>query len=413
MKASIITIGDEILIGQIVDTNSAWLSQKLNKAGIIVQEIRSVSDEREQIKDSVSELFKVSDIILVTGGLGPTNDDITKSVLCELFDCGMVLNEDALNNVRELLGRRGIEINENNHSQAMVPEKAQIFVNKLGTAPGMMFQKGEKLLFSMPGVPFEMKYLSEKHFIPYLKDHFKLGRIFHKTILTSGIPEAILAEKISDWEDSLPEEIKLAYLPTPGYIRLRLSIYNATDDLIELVEQKSVELKQIIPDNYKSDVDNKPEELIADLLIARNKTLSTAESCTGGKIASMITSKSGSSAYFKGSVVSYANEIKADVLNVNIDDLLNHGAVSQTVVEQMAEGVRELLKTDFAVSTSGIAGPGGGTAEKPVGTVWIGVATPDKTISRKFQFFNDREVNIQRSANAALIMLIDETLNDV
>ncbi len=408
MNASIITIGDEILIGQIVDTNSAWLSEKLNQAGVIVKEIRSVSDSKEQIMDAVDDMLAISDVVFVTGGLGPTNDDITKTVFCEMFSCGLVLNQDALKNVHEMLGKRGISVNENNHNQAMVPEKCQVFVNKLGTAPGMMFKKGEKLIFSMPGVPFEMKYLSEKHFIPYIKEHFQLGKIYHKTILISGIPEAILAEKLTDWENSLSEQIKLAYLPSPGLIRLRLSVYDSNDKLVELVQQKIDELKQIIPNNYKSDIDSKPEELIANLLIEKNKTISTAESCTGGKIASMITSKAGSSEYFKGSVVSYANEIKSDLLNVDKNDLQNYGAVSQQVVEQMAKGVRKLMKTDYAVSTSGIAGPDGGTEEKPVGTVWIGLATPVKVISKKFLFYNDREINIQRSANAALMMLIDE-----
>jgi nicotinamide-nucleotide amidase len=413
MQASIITIGDEILIGQIVDTNSAWLSKKLNEVGIIVNEIRSIGDQREQIISSINDSFEVSDFVFITGGLGPTNDDITKNVLCEMFDCDLVLNNDTLQNVKELLGRRGIQINEQNHAQAMVPEKAKVFVNELGTAPGMMFKRGEKLLFSMPGVPFEMKYLMEFKFIPYLKQNFNLGSIYHKTILTAGIPESILAEKLSDWENSLPEQIKFAYLPTPGFVRLRLSIYDSNDELISVAEQKVIELQQIIPDNFKTADDKRPEELIGVLLNRFGKTVSTAESCTGGKIASMITSKAGSSAYFKGSVVSYDNEVKMNVLGVTKESLEKYGAVSASVVEQMAQGARKLLNTDYAISVSGIAGPDGGTPKKPVGTVWIGFATYNKTISKKFLFYNDREINISRSANAALMMLIDEILNQL
>jgi len=408
MKASIITIGDEILIGQIVDTNSAWMANELNSIGIQVHEIRSISDDKHQIISSINELLQVSDFIFMTGGLGPTNYDITKNVLCEMLDCDLVLNEDALSNVRELLGKRGYEINENNYYQAMVPEKAKVFVNKLGTAPGMMFRIGEKLLFSMPVVPFEMKYLIENKFIPYLKEQYNFESIFHKTILTSGLPEAMLAQKLSVWENSLPEEIKLAYLPSPGYIRLRLSVYNANNDLVNLVEQKVSELKTIIPENFKTDNDLKPDELVADILVKTGLSLATAESCTGGKIASMLTARPGSSVYFKGSVISYSNEVKINVLGVSPEDLEEFGAVSSQVVEQMAIGARKLLNTDYALSTSGIAGPDGGTPEKPVGTVWIGLASKDKVISEKLQLFKEREFNILGSANAVLMMLINE-----
>ncbi len=411
MQASIITIGDEILIGQIIDTNSAWLSKKLNQAGISVHEIRSVGDEKEQIITAVNDLMNCSDFVFITGGLGPTNDDITKNVLCEMFDCEFVLNDDALQNVKDLLRRRGIQINEHNHDQAMVPEKAEVFVNKLGTAPGMMFREGKKLLFSMPGVPFEMKYLTEFKFIPFIKQNYSLGSIYHKTILITGLPEAILADKLTEWENSLLKEIKLAYLPTPGFVRLRLSIYDSNDQLISIAEQKVIELQKLIPDNFKTADDKRPEELVGVLLKKLGKTVSTAESCTGGKIASMITSKAGSSAYFKGSVIAYDNDVKMNLLGVNKDVLEKYGAVSALVVEQMAQGVKKLLKTDYAISVSGIAGPDGGTPEKPVGTVWIGLATPEKTISKHFLFYNDREININRSANAVLMMLIDEILD--
>lgn len=410
MQASIITIGDEILIGQIIDTNSAWLAQQLNNIGVSVHEIRSVADKKEQMVGAINELFKFSDFVFITGGLGPTNDDITKKVLCEMFQCDLVLSESALQNVHELLGRRGISINEHNYNQAMVPAKAEVFINKLGTAPGMMFKGCKKLLFSMPGVPFEMKYLCENEFLPYIKKNYKLSQIFHKTILTSGLPEAILAEKLSNWENSLPKEMNLAFLPTPGFVRLRLSIYDANKESIEVLEKKVNELKQIIPDNFKTADDQKPEELLGVLLKEKNQTVSTAESCTGGKIAAMLTSKPGSSAYFNGSVVAYCNDVKMNVLAVESKVLEEHGAVSSQVVEQMAEGVKELLKTDYSISVSGIAGPDGGTDEKPVGTVWIGVATPDRIISKKYLFYNDREININRSANAGIMMLINEIL---
>ncbi len=408
MRASIITIGDEILIGQIVDTNSVWLSKELNKAGIIVNEIRSIGDDKEQIISAINDLFEISDFVFITGGLGPTKDDITKNVLCEIFDCGLVLSDDALQNLKRLLGVRGIEINEQNYSQALVPEKSQVFVNKVGTACGMMLKRGEKLLFSMPGVPFEVQYLTEYEFIPYIKKTHKLGNIFHKTILTSGLPEAVLAEKIADWENSLPKEIKLAFLPTPGYVRLRMSIYNANDDLLALVDKKLNELKSIIPKCFKSSEDLNLAVLVGTLLTKYGKTISTAESCTGGKIASMIVENAGSSAYYKGSVIAYDYEAKVNVLNVDKHIMEEFGAVSSQVVEQMAQAVRKLLNTDYAISVSGIAGPDGGTPDKPVGTVWIGLATPEKTLSEKFLFFYDRKINILRTTNTALLMLIDE-----
>lgn len=408
MHASIITIGDEILIGQIVDTNSAWMAQKLNEVGINVVEIRSVGDDKGQIISAIQELLKSTDYVFMTGGLGPTNDDITKKVLCEMLNCDLVLNQDALDNVKDLLGRRGIDINENNHNQAMVPQKAEVFVNKLGTAPGMMFRFDKKLLFSMPGVPFEMQHLMTNHFIPQIKNSSVPQKIFHKTILTTGLPEAILAEKLTNWENGLPGEIRLAYLPSPGFIRLRLSLYDATDDLLKTLDRKVVELKSIIPDNFINDQNLNPDQLVSELLANNNKTLSTAESCTGGKIASIITSHPGSSKIFKGSVVAYDNDVKVNVLGVEADLIEKYGAVSSQVVEQMASGVRRLLKTDFALATSGIAGPDGGTPEKPVGTVWVALATPKKVVSRKLLLFKQREFNIIGAANAAILMLVDE-----
>lgn len=407
MQASVITIGDEILIGQIVDTNSAWISQKLNETGIRVNYVISVGDNKADIVEAILNMMSKTDIVLITGGLGPTNDDITKNVLCGLFDTKPVLNEGVLENIKELLGKRGIVINQNNYGQAMVPEAALVLNNKAGTAPGMLFEKDGKYLISMPGVPFEMKYIMESHVLPFIKSTFKTKPILHKTILVVGLAESVLAEKIADWENALPGFVKLAYLPSPGFIRLRMSIYESKSEDMQLLENLLTGLKLIIPENIIAEDDVKPEVLIGNLLKERGKSMSTAESCTGGKIASMITAVPGSSAYFKGSVVSYDNEVKLNVLKVNEADLVKYGAVSQQVVEQMAKGALKLLNTDFSVAVSGIAGPDGGTEEKPVGTVWIAVASETKVVSKKYLFFNDREINILRAANTALAMLTE------
>jgi nicotinamide-nucleotide amidase len=407
MNASIITIGDEILIGQIVDTNSAWMAQKLNEVGVRITQIISVGDNKEDIVKAIETLMAKTELVLITGGLGPTNDDITKNVLCELFDSKLVLSDVVLQNINELLSQRGFTMNSNNYAQAMVPQNAIVLNNKMGTACGMLFEKDGKYLISMPGVPFEMKHLMETQVLPFVKKTFINKPILHKTILIIGLPESILAEKIAVWENALPDFVKLAYLPSPGFIRLRLSIYEAEPDQHLLIDSLAEKLKSIIPQNIIAEEDVKPEVLIGNLLKEQGKTLSTAESCTGGKIASMITSIPGSSAYFKGSVVSYANEVKMNVLNVQKSDLEKYGAVSEQVVKQMAHGALKLLNTDFSIAVSGIAGPEGGTPEKPVGTIWIAVASKEKTVSKKFQSLNNREVNILRAANTALAMLIE------
>ncbi|MDD3860731.1 MAG: competence/damage-inducible protein A, partial [Bacteroidales bacterium] len=411
MKATIITIGDEILIGQIIDTNSAWISQKLNEVGIIVKEIRSIGDNKEQIINTIAEMLNVSDLVLVTGGLGPTNDDITKNVLCDFFESKLILSESVLENINELLSKRGFKMNAKNQAQAMVPNNAKILNNKMGTAPGMLFEKNGKYLISMPGVPFEMKHLMETQVLPFIKDKFTNKPIIHKTLMVVGLPESMLAEKIADWENALPKFVHLAYLPSPGFIRLRLSIYEAELEHNNLIGELTTSLIKIIPDNIFAEIDVKPEVLIGQLLIAQEKTLSTAESCTGGTIASMITSIPGSSSYFKGSVVSYDNEVKQNILQVKQNDLLQFGAVSQQVVEQMAKGVLNLLKTDYAIAVSGIAGPDGGTPEKPVGTIWIAVASKEKILCKLFHSLNNREINILRAANTALAMMIEMIKN--
>ena len=408
MNAGIIIIGDEILIGQVVDINSSWISREMNKIGFRTETVITVGDDGKSISDAIDKCFDVADVVFMTGGLGPTKDDITKKVICEKFGTELVLDEKVLANVADMLGRRGIAMTENNRGQALVPASATVINNAVGTAPGIMMEGDGKLLFSMPGVPFEMRYLMEHEIIPLIKKHYNLKPVFHKTLLLTGIAESILAEKISDWEDSLDKNVKLAYLPAYSSIRLRLSVYESDDNTEAYISTKVKELEKIVPENIIAYEDIKLEELVGKLLKEKHSTVATAESCTGGKVASLITSVSGSSEYYKGSVVSYCNEVKANVLGVNSADLEKYGAVSSTVAEQMASGVRKLLGVDYAVSTTGIAGPTGGSDEKPVGTVWIAVATPTKVVSRKYVFGKDRSINIERFAASALSMLIVE-----
>ena len=408
MNAGIIIIGDEILIGQVVDINSSWISREMNKIGFRTETVITVGDDGKSISDAIDKCFEVADVVFMTGGLGPTKDDITKKVICEKFGTELVLDEKVLANVADMLGRRGIAMTENNRGQALVPATATVINNAVGTAPGIMMERDGKLLFSMPGVPFEMRYLMEHEIIPLIKKHYNLKPVFHKTLLLTGIAESILAEKISDWEDSLDMNVKLAYLPAYSSIRLRLSVYEPDDNTEAYISAKVKELEQIVSENIIAYEDIKLEELVGKLLKDRHSTVATAESCTGGKVASLITSISGSSEYYKGSVVSYCNEVKANVLGVSRADLEKYGAVSSTVAEQMASGVRKLLGVDYAVATTGIAGPTGGSDEKPVGTVWIAVATPTKVVSRKYVFGKDRAINIERFAASALSMLIVE-----
>lgn len=405
MKAGIITIGDELLIGQVIDTNSAWIASELNKLGVAVIEKKSIADIEEHISLSISEYLQKYDIVFITGGLGPTNDDKTKNVLCKIFKSQLVLNNEVLNNILILLSKRNIPINENNKNQAMVPDKAIILQNEIGTAPGLMFTQNNKYLFALPGVPFEMKNIFQNHIVKILKENLNIRPILHKTILTGGLPESVLAEKINKWETNLPDYIKLAYLPSPGYIRLRLSIYDLHENNLATLETMTDELKQIIPDNIIIEEDTTPEKALRKILQQKKLTISTAESCTGGKIASLITSVSGSSAYFKGSIIAYSNEIKTQFLDIPEKILKNYGAVSKEVVEAMALNIKIKFNTDLSIAVSGIAGPDGGTNEKPVGTIWIAVASKNKVYSKKFNFSNDRLINIERTANTAIIML--------
>ena len=407
MKAEIITIGDEILIGQIVDTNSAWMGEQFNLNGIEIYQITSVHDDHDHIIRAIKNAEQHADLVVITGGLGPTKDDITKHTLCEYFNTKLVFHEPTLKTIYERFKFRGIDMNKMNRDQAMLPESCTILPNKMGTAPGMWFEKNDTIFVSMPGVPFEMKYLVEFEVLPRLRETGRTKAIFHKTVLTQGVPESMLAERIADWEDALPTHIKLAYLPNPMAVRLRLSAIG--DDLEALksdVEKEIEKLKIIIPEAiFGYDLETMAE-VIGRELVQQNKKLAVAESCTGGYISHLITSVTGSSEYYNGSVTSYSNEMKEKLLGVSRENLEKYGAVSEQVAREMVEGVKRVMNADYAVATTGIAGPTGGTEEKPVGTVWIAVSGPEKTWVKKYTFVGDqRDRNIVRSGQSALQLL--------
>lgn len=406
MNAIIITIGDEILLGQILDTNSRYIASGLTGLGVEVVEMLSVPDKREEIYETVDYAMQEADLIIVTGGLGPTKDDVTKKVLAEYFGSRLVMNEEAMGWLKELLGGRGIALNENNRSQAILPDNCRILRNYKGTASGMWFERGWKSLISLPGVPFEMEHLMQTYVLPDLKVKYPHLQLKFRMLKVYDIPESELAQRLEGWENALPDGLQLAYLPSPGWVKLRLT---ARGEAVKRLGEYYEGLKTVLNGlNYTEGEEGALEKQFGEILRDKGVTISTAESCTGGYIAHLITSVAGSSAYFKGSVVSYADEVKIKVLGVNPADIEARGVVSETVVIQMAEGVRKLLGTDYAVSTSGIAGPDGGTPEKPVGTVWIGVATPDKTFARKFVFSFTRERNIAKAAAKALELVLNE-----
>jgi nicotinamide-nucleotide amidase len=412
MLAEIITIGDELLIGQVVDTNSAWMAQQLNLAGISVKQITSVSDDQDHILTALEDAQERADIVLMTGGLGPTKDDITKKTLCAYFKTSLVFNEEMYKNVERLFFAFGKEVTPVNRLQAEVPAGCIPLLNTLGTAPGMWFEKNGKVVVALPGVPYEMKALMLDKVLPRLVKKYALPHILHRTVLTQGIGESFLAGLIADWENSLSEHgIKLAYLPSPGMVRLRLSVKGKDAAALKnTVDRKIEELRPLIAEYiYGFEEYGKARETFADLVgkLLREKggTLCTAESCTGGYIAHLITQVPGSSAYFKGSVVAYANEIKTMELDVPADLIEKHGAVSKEVAERMALHIRKKFGTHYSVAVTGIAGPGGGSDEKPVGTVWIAVASEKGMVSEKFRFGNSRERNIRKAADTALNML--------
>jgi len=406
MVAEIITIGDEILIGQVVDTNSAWISQHLNEFGVRVVQITSVRDDRQTIMAAFDEAFGHADLVLVTGGLGPTKDDITKHTLAEYFHTKLIRDQATYDYLDRWITAKGMRFNELNQHQANVPEGCLVLPNHNGTAPGMWFEQRGKILVSMPGVPFEMKALMAEEVLPRLKSHFKLDHIIHKTAITYGIPESELALRLEAWEDALPADLKLAYLPNPNNIRLRLSAYNGDENAIQKEIDRQFELlKEIIPGHFLGFETATLEEAVAALLTERGETLSVAESCTGGAIASRFTAMPGASNYFLGGVVSYSNAMKENILGVDAGDLRRYGAVSEQVAKQMAEGIRRTTGSTYALSTTGIAGPDGGTPEKPVGTVWMALATPDGVFVEHRLFGSLREQNIQRASSHVIDML--------
>ncbi|WP_282117195.1 competence/damage-inducible protein A [Cellulophaga baltica] len=412
MNAEIITIGDEILIGQIVDTNSAFIGKELNKIGVSVYQITSIQDEKSHILQALKDAESRVDIVIITGGLGPTKDDITKHTLCEYFDDSLVQNEMVLDHVKELFKKyiSTSPLLQVNIDQALVPSKATILHNANGTAPGMWMTKNNTVFVSLPGVPFEMKYLITNEVVPKIQKEFNRPFILHKTIITYGIGESALADRISEWEEGLPSSVKLAYLPSLGMVRLRLSAKGAVQEGVEAVMASETKKLYLLIDDviYGEEDDETIEAVIAKLLTSKKMTLSMAESFTGGTISEHLTAIPGASAYFKGCLVSYATEVKINVLNVPKEVVKMHSVVSAQVAEAMAINVRKLLKSDFSIATTGNAGPTKGDSNEEVGSVFIAVATPKGVYSEKFMMGSQRERVVQKSVNKALEMLQKE-----
>lgn len=406
MLADIITIGDEILIGQIVDTNSAWMADFLEKNGIKVRQITSVSDAPEHITTSVDHSMKCADVVFVTGGLGPTNDDVTKKTLCAFFEDELVFDNNVFSHIESFFAKRKRRVNEYTKSQALVPSRCKVVKNDLGTAPGMWFENKNKIVVAMPGVPMEMKHMMKGVMEMLKKDH-SMPEIVHKTIYVRGIVESHLAEMVSEWESALPSEIKLAYLPSLGCLRLRFTAVGYNRKWIqELIDENIKSLKSIIGDLYSSHQTNIDQEIVGKLLVQNNLTISSAESCTGGSLAKLITSVDGSSNYFKGSVVAYTEEVKEKILGVQSSTIEKHGLVSLEVVSEMALASKSLFQTDYSIATSGIAGPAGGTKENPVGTICFAIATPTEVFTFKKRYSFGRVQNIDECSKDILKKLL-------
>jgi len=415
MKATIVTIGDEILIGQIVDTNSGFIAKSLDKIGIQITEMLSISDDKNHILDTFASLQNKVDLVIITGGLGPTKDDITKHTFCDYFEDTLVVNQAVLAHVTELIeGFYKRPITQLNKDQALVPSKCEVLFNKMGTAPGMWMKKENTVYISLPGVPYEMKYLIEEVIVPKIIKEYERPFIIHKTILTYGQGESIIAERIEVWENNLPEFIKLAYLPAPGRVRLRLSARGTDKKLLEkTIEENVHSLTKIIGDIIVGfDEDETIEVVLGRLLTKQRKTISTAESCTGGKIAERITSVAGASNYFRGSVVSYATDTKITVLGVNPQTIKEHTVVSAKVAIEMAIGIQKLMQTDYAIATTGNAGPAKGDADATIGTVFIAIATPNSVFSEEFNFGQPREKVIDRATNKAFEIVMAAILKN-
>ena len=402
MRAEIITIGDELLIGQVVDTNSAWMAQQLNTYGIELYQITSVHDDREHIINALNEAFSRADIVLTTGGLGPTKDDITKHVLCEYFGTHLIEDAHVRAHIMDLYKDRPDVLNKLTATQWLVPACAEILPNRVGSAPLMVFHRGDKLLASMPGVPYEMQIAMEEQILPYIGR--TTASILHKTLQVSGISESALAIRLEEYENEMPASLHLAYLPKDGVIRLRLSSYGEMSE--EEMNQWFARLKELTSDVLVAKTDEPLEVIVGRILKERHQTISTAESCTGGKLASLLNKHAGSSAFYYGSVISYDNSVKEHLLGVPAEMIKVHGVVSEEVVRAMAETVRKQLNTDFSIATSGIAGPTGGSPQKPVGTVWIAWSTPQGTFAECYHLGKLREQVTDRACQKALIKLL-------
>ncbi|MDD3004414.1 competence/damage-inducible protein A [Flavobacterium sp.] len=416
MKAAIVTIGDEILIGQIVDTNSGFIAKKLDKIGIEITEMLSISDNKKHILDTFAQLQNKVDLVLITGGLGPTKDDITKKTFCDYFEDELVVDEVVLQHVTQLIERiYNRPISQINKDQALVPSRCTVLKNANGTAPGMWMQKEQTVFISLPGVPYEMKDILENVIVPKLIQEYQRPFILHQTVLTYGQGESLVAERIEQWENNLPSFIKLAYLPSPGRVRLRLSARGINEELLrEALSEQIKQLSEIIGDIIVGFDENETiEAVLGKMLTQRNKTLATAESCTGGKIAQVLTSIPGSSAYFKGSVVSYSKEVKINILNISPETIDKFSVVSKEVAEEMALSVQGKMKTDYVISVTGNAGPTKDDTDEEIGTVFIGIATPEKVIVEKFNFGQPREKVIDRAVNKSFEMLQKEILKNV
>lgn len=406
MKAAIVTIGDEILIGQITDSNSAWLAGQLNLMGVEVSEMSSISDTPDHISRTLDRYIGTLELVILTGGLGPTKDDLTKKTLAEYFGGTMVMDKKVLAFIEAFFASRGRGVLPSNRDQAMVPDTCEALPNSQGTAPGMWFERTGTTVISVPGVPYEMKALMEEQIIPRLKERFGTPEIVHRTIMTQGVPESYLAEMIREWEEELPDCMKLAYLPRPGIVRLRLTVRGScARDAQKILDQQIDKLQKIIPKHIYGYDEQTLQEALGKALKDNNLTVSTAESCTGGNIARLITSVPGSSDYFEGSVIAYSNRLKREKLGIPVEILDRYGAVSQQVAERMAGGVTGELGADCGIASSGVAGPGGGTDEKPVGTVWMAVSYLGSVESRKFQFGGSRERIIEQASLMGLAMM--------
>ena len=413
MKATIVTIGDEILIGQIVDTNSSYIAKALDKIGITTLEMLSISDDKGQILKTFEKLQNNVDIVIITGGLGPTKDDITKKTFCEYFDDTLIENEVVLLHVKEIIeGLYKRPITQINREQALVPKKAKVLFNKVGTAPGMWMKKENTVFISLPGVPYEMKYLIDNEVIPNLVQKYERPYIVHQTIMTYGRGESLIAEQIEEWEDNLPDFIKLAYLPSPGKVRLRLTAKGTNKEILQKEIKKQVQLLDLlIHDIIVGYNEDEPIEFVLGKILTEKKaTLATAESCTGGKIAATLTALSGASNYFKGSVVSYATQTKIDILGVSKETIEEFGVVSANVAKEMAVGIQKLTNSDYAIATTGNAGPSKGDTVADLGTVFIAIATPYEVFSEEFNFGQPREKVVDRAVSKSLELLYKEIL---